>query len=136
MLWDINLVPYNVQITNYFALNRLSQVSNMVLSPSSILGYRQNVVYFTTSQFKEYLNLNPKLLDEGIEAHTKQDTPLNGFSNTFGPINNMDTIAATRNPNFVQNDGNMSTDSSGDSNDEARNEIDYIPVSRNTKFRF
>lgn len=48
----------------------------------------------------------------------------------------MDTIAATRNPNFVQNDGNMSTDSSGDSNDEARNEIDYIPVSRNTKFRF
>jgi hypothetical protein len=38
--WDINLVPSNVQVTNYFALNRLSQVSNMVLSPSSILGYR------------------------------------------------------------------------------------------------
>lgn len=61
VLWDINLVPSNMNITNYFALTRLSQVSNMVLSPSSILGYRQNVVLFSTAHNKEYLNLNPKL---------------------------------------------------------------------------
>jgi hypothetical protein len=40
VLWDINLAPSNINITNYFALSRLSQISNMVLSPSSILGYR------------------------------------------------------------------------------------------------
>jgi len=53
VLWDINLVPSNINITNYFALDRLSQVSNMVLSPSSMLGYRQNVVCFLT-MFKGY----------------------------------------------------------------------------------
>lgn len=44
--WDVNLVPADVTITNYFALNKMSQVSNLVINPVSIIGYRQNVVAF------------------------------------------------------------------------------------------
>ena len=46
ILWDINLVPSNVSITNYFALTRLSQVSHMIVSPSAILSLRENVALF------------------------------------------------------------------------------------------
>lgn len=59
--WDINLVPSNIKITNYYAIDRLSQISNMVISPSSILGHRHNTVQFNAYQSK-FLNLNPKLL--------------------------------------------------------------------------
>jgi hypothetical protein len=38
--WDVNLVPADVTITNYFALNKMSQVSNLVINPVSIIGYR------------------------------------------------------------------------------------------------
>ena len=46
ILWDINLVPSNVNITNYFALTRLSQVSHMIVDPSAILSMRENVALF------------------------------------------------------------------------------------------
>jgi hypothetical protein len=36
----------------------------------------------------------------------------------------------------TQNEGNQSDDSSGSSDDDARNEIDYLPVSRNNAYRF
>ena len=46
ILWDVNLVPSNVSITNYFALTRLSQVSHMIVNPSAILSMRENVALF------------------------------------------------------------------------------------------
>jgi hypothetical protein len=71
--WDINLVPYDISITNYFALTKLSQISNMVLSPSSILGYRENVVTFITKNFKEHTNMNPKQFSEFQDQMTKTE---------------------------------------------------------------
>jgi hypothetical protein len=46
ILWDVNLVPSNVSITNYFALTRLSQVSHMIVNPSAVLSLRENVALF------------------------------------------------------------------------------------------
>lgn len=98
----------------------------MVLSPSSILGYRQNVVLFSTNQGKEYLNYNPKLQQINTqEAQIKQETnthaqPGNGPEGA-NPLPQVDAA---------------SDDSSGGSDDEAKNEIDYLPISRNSMFRF
>jgi len=46
IIWDVNLVPSYVNITNYFSLSRLSQISHIVLSPSTLLGVRENVAIF------------------------------------------------------------------------------------------
>lgn len=61
VIWDINLVPSNVTVTNYFALDRLSKISNLMISPRAVLDPNLNVLTFITGSQKEYTNTNAKL---------------------------------------------------------------------------
>lgn len=60
ILWDVNLVPSYVSISNYFALSRLSQVSHMFVNPSAILSLRENVAIFRAGD-QTYQSTNQKL---------------------------------------------------------------------------
>lgn len=57
VLWDVNLVPSYVSITNFFSLTRLSQVSHMFMSPSAVLSMRENVAVFRVGD-QIYQNMN------------------------------------------------------------------------------
>lgn len=119
ILWDINLVPANIGITNYYAIDRLSQISNMVISPSSILGHRHNTVQFTAFQNK-HLNLNPKLLTLN-QTSTKPEEPASAQTGPEGA-------------QLLPQEG--SDNSSTEGEPESKNDIDYLPISRNTRFKF
>jgi hypothetical protein len=57
VLWDVNLVPSYVNIINYFALTRLSQVSHMIVNPRAVLSKTENVAVFRVGD-QIYQNTN------------------------------------------------------------------------------